>query len=104
MARGDNTRVDRPRMTGLQGGVTDHALVRWLERSGALDVEAIRGMLARSLGTAGRAAEALGVGRYLILADGLVYVIENGTLVTVLEDDGRHSHLSHLSPGAQRSE
>lgn len=85
--------MDRPRSSL---GVTDYALVRWLERSGAMDVEAMREMLAASLERAAQAAEVLGQSRYLILADGLVFVIRHGAVVTVLTDDHRHAHI--LSP------
>lgn len=71
-------------------GVTDHALVRWLQRTGAMDMETMRAMLAASLARAAEAAEGLGGGYYLVLADGLVFVIDEGKCVTVLEDDGRH--------------
>ena len=63
--------------------VSDHALVRFLERSGALDVEAVRRALAASLQRACRAAERAGIDDYEILADGLRYVVREGTLTTV---------------------
>lgn len=71
-------------------GITDHALVRWLQRTGAMDMEAMRAMLAESLARASKAAEGMGAGYYLVLADGLVFVIDEGKCVAVLEDDGRH--------------
>lgn len=77
--------------------ITDHALVRWLERSGALDVEAIRTSLAASLARAMAAADAIGADEYLILADGLVYVVRESTLRTVLVEDGRHTHVRVLA-------
>lgn len=69
--------------------VTDHALVRFLERSGALDVEALRGLIAASLERGRRTAERAGIADYAILADGLTYVIEGGALVTVLTGEMR---------------
>jgi hypothetical protein len=77
-------------------GITDHALVRWLERTGALDTERLRALLSGSLDRASRAADSIGANKYLILADGLVYLVENNTLVTVMVDDGRHA--SALAP------
>ena len=71
--------------------VSDHALVRWLQRSGALDFEPVRSQLAVSLERAFTAAEALGSSQFLILADGLVYVVRDGVVVTVLPDNGRHA-------------
>ncbi|WP_100965336.1 hypothetical protein [Bosea sp. FBZP-16] len=63
--------------------VSDHALVRFLERSGALDVEAVRQALASSLARASRAAQRVGIDDYEIVADGLRYVVREGILVTV---------------------
>ena len=77
--------------------VTDHALVRWLERSGALDTEAIRAALAASLDRAVAAASALDTTEFLILADGLVYVVRDGDLRTVLVDYGRRAHVVALA-------
>lgn len=74
-------------------GITDHALVRWLERSGAMDTEAMRDMLAASLDRAAEAAAALESSKFLILADGLVFVVQQGKVITVLEDDHRHSRI-----------
>lgn len=74
-------------------GITDHALCRWLERTGAMDVESMRGLLAASLERAATAAACLDQERFLILADGMVFVVQFGAVVTVLDDDGRHSHI-----------
>ncbi|MBV1917593.1 MAG: hypothetical protein KUG65_05985 [Sphingomonadaceae bacterium] len=73
-------------------GVTDHALVRWLERSGAMDVEQMREWLASSLDRAAGAAGVLHVTRFNILADGLVYVVRDGAVVTVLTDGQLRAH------------
>lgn len=74
-------------------GVTDHALCRWLERTGAMDVEAMRAMLAESLERAATAAARLDAAKYLILADGMVFVIQDGVVITTLADEGRHAHV-----------
>jgi hypothetical protein len=79
--------------------ISDHALVRWLERTGALEIEALREQLARSLDRAGEAADALGGGDYLIVADGLTYVVKNAVLVTVLEDKGVYDYARRLTHG-----
>jgi hypothetical protein len=71
--------------------ISDHALVRFLERAGALDVEGLRARLAASLGRACAAADTIDARDYLIQADGLLYVVRDGTVTTVLD---------HLSPGA----
>lgn len=67
--------------------MTDRALLRFLERAGALDVEQIRGLIANSLERGRRAAERAGVADFKIVVDGLCYVVEKGCLVTVNEDD-----------------
>ncbi|SIP95677.1 hypothetical protein [Bosea sp. TND4EK4] len=67
--------------------VTDHALVRFLERSGALDVEQLRRMISSSLERGRKAAERAGVAEFAICVDGLRYVVEDSTLVTVIADD-----------------
>lgn len=82
--------------------VTDHALVRWLARTGAMDVEAMRAMLAASLTRAAAAAYTLDARAYLIAADGLIYLIRDGRLITVLEDDGLHTHARVLAREARR--
>jgi hypothetical protein len=69
--------------------VSDHALVRFLERAGGLDVESLRASLGASLSRAGKAAKAIGAGEFAVKADGLVYVIERGVVVTVLSDHMR---------------
>lgn len=65
--------------------VSDHALVRFLQRSGAVDVEQLRAVLAGSLERARRAAERAGIADYAIVVDGLRYVVEDNELVTVLD-------------------
>lgn len=67
--------------------VTDHALVRFLERSGALDVEQLRDLISGSLERGRKMAERTGIADFVIVVDGLRYVIEGGNLVTVIADD-----------------
>lgn len=66
-------------------GVSDHALMRFIERAGGFDVESLRGQIADSLERASKAAELLGQSDYTVKADGLVYVIVGGVCVTVLD-------------------
>ena len=68
--------------------VSDHALLRFLERAGALDVEAIRRLLAASLARAAKVAQSLDQGEYAIKKDGMVYVVIDGRVVTIMEDPG----------------
>lgn len=69
--------------------VTDYAFVRFLERSGAADVEQMRQLIARTLERGRRQAERAGIADYAIIADGLRYVVRGNELVTVLEDSMR---------------
>ncbi len=69
--------------------VTDHAFVRFLERSGAADVDEMRNLIARTLERGRRQAERAGITDYAIVADGLRYVVRGNELVTVLEDSMR---------------
>lgn len=66
--------------------VSDHALLRFLQRGGGMDVEAVRETLAAALARAHAAATEAGGGRYLVVVDGLAFVVRDGVLVTVLED------------------
>lgn len=66
--------------------VSDHALVRFLERAGGYDVEAIRAALEISLARAHTAAEILQTVNYLIHSDGVTFVVRAGTVTTVLEE------------------
>jgi hypothetical protein len=71
--------------------VTDHAFVRFLERSGALDVEQLRSLIASSLERGRKMAERAGTADFVIVVDGLRYVVEGGTLVTVTPDEREKS-------------
>lgn len=68
--------------------VSDHALLRFLERAGGLDPEPLREVIADSLERAARAARAVGKTRYTILADGLCYIVVNDVVVTITVDQG----------------
>lgn len=69
--------------------VTDHALVRFLERAGGLDVEGLRASIAASLERAATAAALLGADEVDVHADGLVYVVRDGTVITITRDGRR---------------
>ena len=64
--------------------VSDHALLRFLERAGGLDVEALRAQLAGSLARADDVARRVDKRHYRILADGVIYVVRDCVVVTVL--------------------
>ena len=71
-------------MSGPSLRISDHALVRFLERAGGHDIDGMREALSRSLGRARKAAETLGASEYAVIADGLEYVIRDDVVVTVL--------------------
>lgn len=71
-------------------GITDHALLRFLERAGGLDVEELRASLAASLQRAHSAARSVSSSDYLIRADGLLYVVRESRVTTILDDKGDH--------------
>lgn len=73
--------------------VSNHALFRWLERTGVVDIEALRSALSSALDRAVAASAAMGAEEFLILSNGLAYVVKNGVVVTVLEQDGRYKHV-----------
>lgn len=64
--------------------VSDHALLRFIERAGGLDIEALRAELARSLARATTSAALIGTQDFTVRADGLTYVVRNGIVVTIL--------------------
>jgi hypothetical protein len=71
--------------------ISDHALVRFLERAGGLDVELLRSTLAASLDRAVKAAEAVGVADYDVHIEDSSYHIRSGTLVTIRPRNGQRA-------------
>jgi hypothetical protein len=67
-------------------GVSDHALLRFLERAGGLDIEELRARLTNSLVRAHVAARSLGNSDYLIRSDGMLYVVRGEIVTTVVDD------------------
>lgn len=65
--------------------VSDHALLRFLERAGGYDVEGFRTTIETSLKRAITAANDIGSTDLIILADGLTYVVKNNVVVTILD-------------------
>ncbi len=63
--------------------ISDHALVRLLERAGGVDFDPLRRALAQGLDRSVRAAARLGAAEVHVVADGLLYVVVDETLVTV---------------------
>jgi len=79
--------------------VSDHALLRFIQRAGGLDVEGLRRVLSASLARAAATADLLDQQRYTIVADGLKYVVENRTVKTVLESGMQGSNLQKADFG-----
>lgn len=77
-------------MTQLR--ISDHALLRFVERTGLVDLEPLRLLLAASLARAMAAAEALDEREVRIVADGLIYVVRDRVLVTVMPDNRGGTH------------
>lgn len=77
--------------------ISNHAMLRWLERSGVVDIEAMRTALSAALDRAVAASAAIGGGECLILSNGLVYVIRDNVLITVVPDDGRHKQARNFT-------
>lgn len=67
--------------------VSDHALLRFLERAHGLQVEAMRAELAGRLDRAATAAEKLGPEQYHVTLDGLRFVVRLGKVTTILLND-----------------
>lgn len=67
--------------------VSDHALLRFLDRAAGLDVEALRTRIEASLARAHHAASSISDSDYLITADGLVFVVrrnDDGPVVSTV--------------------
>lgn len=64
--------------------VSDHALIRFIERAGGFDVEGLRAAVEASLNRAAFAAARIGAEDYTIRADGLTYRVRSGVVVTIV--------------------
>jgi hypothetical protein len=68
--------------------VSDHTVLRHLQRVAGVDVEALRRAIAVSLGRAARTADAIGQDNYDICMDGYRYIVRRRVVVTVVVDRG----------------
>jgi hypothetical protein len=73
--------VMRPAPAPVDVRVTDHAVLRWLERVHGIDVEFFRDQIREIAGPAAA------VGASGLKHAGFLYVISGGTVITVHEDD-----------------
>ena len=72
-------------------------MFRWLGRAGVVDVAQLRAGLSAALDRAYQAGASLAAQDFLILSGGLVYIVRDGVLVTVIDDDGRGNQASSLA-------
>lgn len=63
--------------------ISDHALLRFLEQAGGMDVAGLRASLAASLERSHAAAERMGGGDHMIVSGQMVFMVRAGTVVTV---------------------
>ena len=75
--------------------VTDHALVRFLDRAGAMDVEGLRQQLETSLARAHAAARSISASDYLVKVDGLVVVVRGESVTSILPGDQSPARRAH---------
>lgn len=73
--------------------VTDHALVRFLDRGG-FDVEQLRAGIADALCRAHTAARSVSGSDYLVTVDGMTFVVR-GENVTTVFDNGEPAQKAH---------
>lgn len=67
--------------------VSDHALLRFMQRTGGFDVEGLRAAVEDSLARAIDMAYRLRAEEFRIVVDGLVYVVRDRVVTTVLDAD-----------------
>ena len=79
--------------------VTDHALVRYLERSEGIDMEALRVSVADALTRAHDAASSIGVANYLVLVDELCFIVRGCRVITILKQPSARRRAIALSSG-----
>lgn len=78
--------------------VTDHALLRWLERVYGLDLDALRERIVEVPGM----HDAVRLGATRVPVDGLVYCFEGNSLVTICPRVGRFTPNEHRSEQKRR--
>jgi hypothetical protein len=81
--------------------VSDHALLRFLERAAGMNIDELRGKLNDSLARAHTAARSLSDCDYLIKADGLIYVVRGDTVTTIVGDKAPVGRASTLEQRRQ---
>ena len=82
--------------------VSDHALLRFLERGLGIDVEGIREGLLEAATPAHDAVASIGGGDHLIRIDGLVLLVRDSTLITVVSRCSRAGEAALLGRRQRR--
>lgn len=78
----------------MKAHISDQALVRFMERTG-MDTAPLKEMIAATIDRAFQAAMALSLTDCMIVAGGLVYVLRDGVVTTILRDEGVHARANH---------
>lgn len=66
--------------------ISDHALVRWLERGKGIDMEFFRGEFRREL--AGVVGEYVPLGTFTATTGGVAFVVRDGKVITTIDKGG----------------
>lgn len=79
--------------------VSDHALIRFLERVGGMDVESVRMSMQIGLAHAAAVARTMGNADFVIKMDGNQYVVRDDVVTTVLPASRKNALMcGHASP------
>lgn len=82
-------------------GVSDHAVLRFLERAGGIDVEQLRDDLSRGLARAHHTAQQLGQTDYLVKVGHSTFVVRAGVVTTVLDTGHARQQAHAIGRGSQ---
>jgi hypothetical protein len=69
--------------------ITDHAVLRYLERTGQIDVDAVRAEIEAKVARGIAAGVSLGPGMFKVVMPGAVFVVVDGRVVTTLSPEMR---------------
>ncbi len=74
--------------------LSDHALLRYLERAQGIDVEGIRAAIEAQLVRSADAAARMGGGAYTVRFNGVAFIVRGSTVTTVMPKigDGARFH------------
>ncbi|GAM04829.1 hypothetical protein [Novosphingobium sp. MBES04] len=66
--------------------ISDHALVCFLQRAGAYDIETLRMRISQALARSHEAVRAISDSDYLVRVDGHSFVVRGETVTTIMDD------------------